>query len=223
MRHAATFGIGSCSRSRRPRQRSPLSAYTEFDSDRCAHKKGEASENYGTWTCPGYGGFKVILSAGDQRMSVAYADGADRSEWQSFPAANDVYKGKVEWRLRGASFATILRWNVADAGRHRQRFGADKTLRPRVVVSRLGGPARKLPRRLRRRRANANANELARQIAEETRKFTCGLDKAATRGAVTPGWRFRSDAEAKKRETAKSENRSAGLDKRRFLFLLCST
>lgn len=70
------------------------SAFTDFDTAKCRHEKGDAPEDYGTWTCPGYGRFKVILSAGDQKMSVAFSDGKV-GEWQSFPAANNVYKGKV--------------------------------------------------------------------------------------------------------------------------------
>jgi hypothetical protein len=167
----------------------PQSAYTEFDSEKCPHRKGVEPEDYGTWTCPGYGGFRVILDAGDQKMSVAFSDGKGKPEWESFPATNDVYKGKIEWRLEGARpFATILRWNVAT------QADIDAATRPfnpsgRVlVVSRLGGPRGGCHVGYVDARANPDANELARRIADETaRTFRCGVDKPLPRGAVTPG------------------------------------
>jgi hypothetical protein len=163
------------------------SAYTDFDSATCRHVKSDAPEDYGSWTCPGHGGFKVILSADDQRMSVAFTDGAAQPEWRSFPAINDVYKGKVEWRLEdGRPFATILRWNVATQADIDKATGPFTPSGRVLVVSRLGGPSCHIG--YVDARANSNANELARQIADESAKtFRCGVDKPVVRGAVTPG------------------------------------
>jgi len=163
------------------------SAYTDFDSDACPHTKGDAPEDYGSWTCPGYGGFKVILSAGDQRMSVAFAQGKAESAWSSFPAINDIYKGRVEWRLEeGRPFATILRWNVATQADQESK-GPFKPSGRVLVVSRVGSGASCHVGYV-DARANADSNELARQIADETaRVFRCGADKPVVRGAVTPG------------------------------------
>jgi len=172
-----------------PANAEPLhSVYTDFDAETCAHKKGDAPEDYGSWSCPGYGGFKVILSAGDQRMSVAFSDGGAKSEWRSFPAVNDIYKGRIEWRLAsGRPFATVLRWNVATAADVEQASGPIKPSARVLVVSRVGAGA-SCPVGYVDARANAKANDLAREIADEVaRGFRCGLDKPVVRGAVTPG------------------------------------
>ena len=48
-------------------------AYTQFDADKnCKHRKGRDVEDYGTWTCAGYAGTPVVLSAGNQRMQVSF-------------------------------------------------------------------------------------------------------------------------------------------------------
>ncbi|MCW2273615.1 hypothetical protein GJ654_04760 [Rhodoblastus acidophilus] len=178
------------------------SAYTEFDSATCRHAKGDAPEEYGTWTCPGSAGFKVILSAGDQKMSVAFSDGK-AGAWQTFPATNDVYKGKVEWRLAGGRpIATILRWNVATQADIDKATGPFTPSGRVLVVSRLGGPSCHIG--YVDARANADANELARQIADESaRVFRCGVDKPVVRGAVTPGLAMPENAGQKARDSEK--------------------
>lgn len=172
------------------------SAYTRFDADKCRHKPGTEVEDYGSWSCPGYGGLKVRLSAGDQRMTVTFgrtADDDDLAASQSFPAFNSVYQGTVEWRLaRGADgrarpFATILRWNVRLAGDEPGPRGRITSTGRVLVVTRLG-PGGTCHVGYVDARANPDANALARAIADEAaRSFACGKDKPIVRGVVGAG------------------------------------
>lgn len=163
------------------------SVYTKFDADRtCKHTRGRDVEDYGSWRCPGHGGFIVYLTAGDQRMQVSFGSNAkaaanELAAEQTFPGFNNVYSGTVEWRLeklpngRTRPFATILRWNVrteADVER-----GDNKSTGQTLVVTRLnpGGVCHvgyvdaRTP----------GANEAARKLADEkARGFKCGEDKA---------------------------------------------
>ena len=155
-------------------------AYTTFDADKnCKHKPGRDVEDYGTWTCPGYAGIPVVLSAGDQRMQVSFGPRASRevAAGETLPRFNDVYKGTIEWRLeRGKDgkirpFATILRWNYMTSPEDRKASGRV------LVITRLnpGGVCHvgdvdgRAP----------DANEKARKVADEkARTFRCEKDKA---------------------------------------------
>ena len=155
-------------------------AYTTFDADKnCKHRPGRDVEDYGSWTCPGYAGIAVVLSAGDQRMQVSFGPRAsrERAASETLPSFNDVYKGTIEWRLeRGKDgkirpFATILRWNYMISEDDRKASG--RTL----VITRLnpGGVCHVgyVDGR------TADANEKARKIADEkARTFRCEKDKA---------------------------------------------
>ena len=179
------------------------STYTAFDSGKCKHKAGTAEEDYGSWTCRGLGRTAILLSAGDQRMYVTFgkpADG-DLAQEQTFPAFNDVYKGKVEWRLaaapRGKSepFATILQWNVMTGADTEKAKGPVKPSGRVLVVTRLG-PGGVCQVGYVDVRANPDANELAREIADEhARGFRCGKDKRIVLGKTDPDLAMPEDAQ----------------------------
>lgn len=171
------------------------SAFTTFDADKCRHEKGTADEDYGAWTCPGYGGLKVLLSAGDQRMQVTFGATAGEDTLaasQTFPGFNDVYKGTVEWRIESVGgkpkpFAAILRWNVMTEADQANATGSVSPTGRVLVVTRLG-PGSVCHVGYVDARANKDPNLLARRIADDTaRAFRCGVDKAVVVGAVTPG------------------------------------
>jgi hypothetical protein len=171
------------------------SAYTKFDAEKnCRHRPGRDVEDYGTWACPGHDGIGVHLSAGDQRMQVSFGRTARKAHnelagEQSFPGFNSVYEGTVEWRLeprpngKKRPFATILRWNVREAGQEGVVASSGRVL----VVTRLGAGGVCQVGYV-DARANPNANELARQIADQhARKFDCEKDKPIVLGEVSPG------------------------------------
>jgi hypothetical protein len=164
-------------------------AYTPLDVDKCPHVRGRGPEDYGSWTCRGYGAIAVWVSGADQRVTVSFGPRA-RSE----PAASQTLaafnsEGKtIEWRIaRGADgkavpFATILRWNTRVSGESETVEGqvlVVTRLPPRPVchVGYVDG------------RANPDANDLARQIADRTaRSFRCGRDKPIVLGRKGRGF-----------------------------------
>jgi hypothetical protein len=160
-------------------------AYTQFDADKtCKHRKGREVEDYGTWTCPGYAGIPVVLSAGDQRMQVSFGPRASRevAAGETFPAFNDVYTGTIEWRLapgrngKPAPYATILRWNYMTSPDDRKASGRA------LVVTRLN-PGGVCHVGYVDARANPDANDIARKLADEkARGFVCGKDKPVWHG-----------------------------------------
>ena len=163
-----------------------VSAYSSFDADKnCRHTRGRDVEDYGSWRCPGHGGVRVFLSAGDQRMSVSFGANArqalgEPAASESFPAFNSVYRGTIEWRSATAPdgkvrpFATILRWAVRtpqDAERDDGRSTGQV-----LVVTRLnpGGVCHVGYVDARRVAANATARKIADTRA---RDFRCGRAK----------------------------------------------
>jgi hypothetical protein len=179
------------------------SAYTTFDSDKCSHKAGVGDEDYGSWKCPGLGRDGVLLSAGDQRMHVTFGKRSadDLAQEQTFPAFNDVYKGKVEWRLetppngKPRPFATILQWNVMTGSDVEKAKGPVSPSGRVLVVTRLG-PGGVCQVGYVDVRANPDANTLARQIADEhARDFRCGKDKRVVLGKTDPDLGMPQDEE----------------------------
>ena len=166
--------------------------YTQFDADKtCKHRKGREVEDYGTWTCPGYAGIPVVLSAGDQRMQVSFGPRASRevAAGETFPAFNDVYKGTIEWRLapgkngKPAPYATILRWNYMTSPDDRKASGRA------LVVTRLN-PGGVCHVGYVDARANPDANDIARKLAgEKARNFVCEKDKPEWHGKRSAGER----------------------------------
>jgi hypothetical protein len=170
------------------------SVYTTFNADKCRHTPGKEEEDYGTWSCPGYGKLRVRLSAGDQRMYVSYGAGKDKdiASSQTLPGFNDVYEGTVEWRMemtpdgKSRPFATILRWNAITGHDQEGATGPVKATGRVLVVTRLG-PGGICHVGYVDARANPNANELARKIADEhARIFRCGTDKRIILGTTSP-------------------------------------
>jgi hypothetical protein len=166
------------------------SVYTTFDADKCKHERGTEAEDYGSWECSGYGGFPILLAAGDQRMYVSFGkvDAEDNFALaQTFPAFNDVYKGTVEWRIvDGRPFATILRWNVMTAKDNMKDKGPITPSGSVLVVTRLS-PGGTCQIGYVDAHANPDANELARKLADEhAREFRCGKDKPILLGKTDP-------------------------------------
>ena len=170
------------------------SAVTSFDSDKCAHQAGSEAEDYGSWTCKGFGGLAVRLSAGDQRMFVTYGKLSDDNlaASQTLPAFNDAYKGEVEWRLapntagKPKPFATILQWNVM-TGADAQKDKGPVTPSARVLVVTRLAPGGTCQIGYVDALANPNAADLARKIADEhARAFQCGTDKPIVLGKTDP-------------------------------------
>jgi hypothetical protein len=181
------------------------SAYTDYDTRTCPHQVGRAVEDYGDWRCKGLDGMAVLVSAGDQRMTMSFGprakdEPAARQTLQSF---NDVYKTRLEWRLarepgggRTHPFAAIVRWSTSlpdeSAGAGRSKTISGKVL----VVTRLGprgvchvGYVDAL--------ANRNADALARKIADQdARAFRCDTDQPIIVGETGPG--FSSSGKAEK-------------------------
>ena len=161
------------------------SAYTKFNTDDCPHEEGTDAEDEGIWTCPGYDGIDVLVSAGDQRMFISF--GPDRDSYaltETFSGFNDAFDGTVEWLIektdgQSKPFATILRWNVMtgnDEGTPSGRI---------LVITRLGDGGVCHVGYV-DARANPNANELARKLAEDhARTFQCGKEKPLVVGATT--------------------------------------
>lgn len=173
----------------------PVSVYTTFDAKRCPHERGRGEEDYGSWSCPGLRGLKVLLSAGDQRMHVTFGPGTkdNLALSQTFSGFNHVYEGTVEWRLSGSRpLATILRWQVMKSSDLRD--GPSQPSGRVLVVTRLG-PGGTCHVGYVDAQLNPNANELARQIADETApNFRCGRDKRVTKGVTSPDLPLPSDA-----------------------------
>jgi hypothetical protein len=177
------------------------SAYTDYDTRMCSHKAGRAVEDYGEWRCKGLDGIAVLVSAGDQRMTMSFGPHArdEPAARQTLQGFNDVYKARVEWRFArvagGAAhpFAAIVRWNTVqlDESAPRPQTANGKVL----VVTRLGprgvchvGYVDAL--------ANRDADTLARKIADEhARAFRCDADKPIILGETGPGFSASGKAE----------------------------
>jgi hypothetical protein len=177
------------------------SAYTDYDTKKCAHKGGRDVEDYGQWRCKGLNGMAVLVSAGDQRMTMSFGPRAadEPAVGQTLQRFNDVYKARIEWRfarMAGGTvkpFAAIVRWNAVplDERTSRPQTASGKVL----VVTRLGpggvchvGYVDAL--------ANRDAGALARKIADEhARTFRCDTDKPVILGATGPGFSSSGDAE----------------------------
>ena len=76
------------------------SAYTTIETSKCPHVRGRAPEDYGHWTCKGYGGIAVWVAAGDQRVYVSFGPRAknEPAATQTLSAFNSE-GGTIEWRI----------------------------------------------------------------------------------------------------------------------------
>lgn len=167
------------------------SVYTEFDAKRCRQlPRSKEPGDEGAWLCPGHGKISVRLEVADQRMAVSFVGRTkeEAAKFETFPAFNDVYSGRIEWRLKaGTAFATILRWNVMTQKDTETAKGPTKPSGRVLVVTRLG-PGGSCHVGYVDAVANADANELARALADERAQgFKCGTDKPEVRGKRLPG------------------------------------
>jgi hypothetical protein len=177
------------------------SAYTDYDAKKCHHKAGRDVEDYGEWRCKGLNGMAVLVSAGDQRMTMSFGPRAkdEPAVGQTLQRFNDVYKARIEWRYARAAggpvqpFAAIVRWSTVPL---EARAPGPQTASGKVlVVTRLGphgvchvGYVDAL--------ANRDADALARRIADErARTFRCDADKPVILGETGPGFSSSGDAE----------------------------
>ncbi len=163
----------------------PVSVYTDFDVEKgCVQV--ESNEVGGTWNCPGYGGYPVILSESDLRESVFYGHAGPfyaKTPWQSFGPFNNA-AGRIEWRLDkagGVPFAAIQRWftDTGDGGPKGQVLVVSKVGQPGIGEACVAGYVDAL--------ANKDANAIAQKVADETvRGFTCGATEPQWHGVKGP-------------------------------------
>lgn len=161
------------------------SAYTDFNAKKCRHIPGKEVEDYGEWHCKGYGGIRILMSAGDQRINISYGKKAEEEPAASQTLASFNGEGdKIEWRIeKGKPFATIMRWSTTKSDEK-----GDSIRGSTLVVTRLG-PGGVCHVGYVDGRANKNANELAREIADKhARNFACGKDKRIFLGEKGPGF-----------------------------------
>jgi hypothetical protein len=158
------------------------SAYTTLETSKCPHVPGRAPEDYGHWTCEGYGGIAVWIAGGDQRVYVSFGPHAQNepAAAQTLSAFNSAER-IIEWRIDGNAhpFATILRWNTSSLDENANQIRGQV-----LVITRLApGPVCHIG--YVDARANPNANELARDIADKyARGFRCAIDEPIRRGQV---------------------------------------
>lgn len=168
---------------------SVASAYTPLDLKKCRHTPGKDVEDYGAWSCAGYGGIGVHVAAGDQRSYVSYGRNAKKEPAARQTLASFNGEGKnIEWRgERGADgalkpYATIMRWSTTVSS-------GDESVKGQVLVVTRLGPGGVCHIGYVDARANLDANALAQKIADETaRAFTCGADKPIVLGNKGPGF-----------------------------------
>jgi hypothetical protein len=181
------------------------STYSDFDSRACVHKRGHAVEDYGEWRCKGLG-MLVLLSAGDQRMTMSFGKHAadEPAAAQTLAGFNDVYKARIEWRyVRAAGgaiapFAAIVPWNTShlDESDDSLARGRPRTFRGKVLVVTRLGPQGVCHVGYVDALANRDADALARTIADrDARAFRCATDKPVILGETGPGFSSSSDAE----------------------------
>jgi hypothetical protein len=165
---------------------------TPLDLKKCRHRPGKAVEDYGSWRCAGHGGMAVLVSGGDQRVTISFGPNAANEIAAGQTLASFNSEGRtIEWRIerrpdgKRHAFATILRWNTTtldDENDYKQIAGQV------LVVTRLP-PGGVCHVGYVDGRANPNANELAVEIADRhARSFQCGKDKPIILGVQGKGF-----------------------------------
>ncbi len=165
------------------------SVVTPLDLKKCRHTPGKDVEDYGEWSCAGYGGIAVHVSAGDQRTYMSYGPNAKKQAAAKQTLASFNGEGKnIEWRgERGADgtlkpYATIVRWSTTVAT-------DDKPVRGQVLVVTRLGPGGVCHVGYVDGRANTDANVLAQKLADDrARTFKCGTDKPVVLGNKGSGF-----------------------------------
>jgi hypothetical protein len=182
------------------------SAYTHYDTRTCSHRAGREVEDYGEWRCRGLNGMAVLVSAGDQRMTMSFGPHArdEPAAGQTLQRFNDVYKARLEWRFARAAggriqpFAAIVRWNTVppDESAGKADTPGPKTASGKVLVVTRLGPRGVCHVGYVDALANRDADALARKIADEhARPFRCDTDKPIILGETGPGFSSSSQAE----------------------------
>ena len=165
------------------------SAVTDFNPKKCRHIPGTVEEDYGEWHCRGYGGIRVWMGAGDQRVMISFGARAEKEPAARQTLASFNGEGEtIEWRIETRAnqrrpFAAIMRWSTTkpdDKGDQIDGKVLVVTRLPPGAVCHVGYVDG---------RANANAIELARKIADTRAKdFRCRQDKAVVLGETGPGF-----------------------------------
>jgi hypothetical protein len=178
------------------------SATTDYSTKSCAHKPGRAVEDYGEWRCKGLGGMPILVSAGDQRMTMSFGPRAkdEPAAAQTLSGFNDVYKARIEWRLvpEGKPFAAIVPWHTAllDESPGSLDLPRPKMINGKVLVVTRLGPGGVCHVGYVDALANRDAETLARRIADErAHTFRCDTDKPVILGETGPGFSSSGDAE----------------------------
>ena len=165
---------------------------TPLDLKTCRHRPGKAVEDYGSWRCAGHGGMAVLVSGGDQRVTVSFGPNAAKeiAAGQTLAAFNSQGK-TIEWRIerrpdrKARAFATILRWSTTTLDDEND----DKPVAGQVLVVTRLPPGGVCHVGYVDGRANPNANELAVEIADRhARSFQCGKDKPIILGIQGKGF-----------------------------------
>jgi hypothetical protein len=171
------------------------SAYTAWDLDKtCTEvEKGDGYTFAGSWSCPGRGNNRMLVSVSDDRSFVGFGrDPASSCAYRKTFFGFNTALSPVEWRLKqGRPFATIQRWRVVT--------GEDGSTVTWLVVTAL-------------KRGEAchvhyvagsypNANEAARRAADGIAEdFDCARDMPTVDSTVGgPGVEFLSCEELKAR------------------------
>jgi hypothetical protein len=184
------------------------SVYTDYDARKCPHRPGRAVEDYGEWRCRGLDGMAMLVSAGDQRMTMSFGPHAanEPAVGQTLQGFNDVYKARIEWRLvnegrsRPRPFAAIVRWNTLLLDESETpgapAAGRPKTISGKVLVVTRLGPHGVCHVGYVDAQANRDADALAREIADaRARSFRCDTDKPVIVGETGPGFSSSGAAE----------------------------
>ena len=166
------------------------SVYTDFDTRDCRHIPSKEVEDYGEWSCAGYGGIRIFFASGDQRIYVSYGPRAEKELAFKETLASFNHQGeKIEWRGERSAdgkfkpYATVMRWHTE------QLDSNDKEIKGQVLVVTRLGPGGVCHVGYVDGRANPDANALAQKIADDSaRKFKCGTDKPIVVGNKGPGF-----------------------------------
>ena len=143
--------------------------YTDIDFDQCTSI--ESDDMGGTFACPGYRGYPVVIGEGDLRMFVSFGikPTEERAMQQTLGPFNHLGE-KIEWRIESddETFqprATIIRWFTSGDN------GEDKGQVLVVTQIKLGATCQIA---LIDALAMKNANEKAREIADKNAgSFDC--------------------------------------------------
>jgi hypothetical protein len=162
------------------------SAYSSWDLEKtCAEvEKGDDLTFAGSWSCPGLGAIRMLVSISDDRSFVGFGrDPAKSCAYARTFFGLNTALSPVEWRLkRGRPFAAIQRWRVVT--------DEDGNTATWLVVTAIKGseacPVHYVAG------SYPNANDIARRAADDIAEdFDCEFDVATVSSTVGgPGVEF---------------------------------